>query len=322
MVKVKMIENPPITKKTRSNGAEEPSTSGTVEATKTDWKNTTFNWDDMFRQIDDEIIENGTIESGNAVRALVRYLVIPSSPFNIKVMHDKLSSLEKRVEQKESEIELKNAEISDLKKKVDSLQKDGGTTKNSLKKQVDNLAIDNYKTKITLANLPLSKSGEDGTETVEETTMIVTEVLKAAGLSLDSTREFRRMYPKLNKTKASNSDEASPKSDSKSDLKIDPNPKSKPKDPKIFIDFLNMAELKKFTSKLKEIRTQEKYQAMYLDNVCPAFLMPDFLKANAKGYQLRKDEGLVTRTFITTEGIVLKTKKKGTNDPFKKVQWK
>ena len=54
--------------------------------------------------IDNEITENGSIESGNAVWVFVRYLLIPSSPFNFKVMMEKIAALEEKVGQKELEL--------------------------------------------------------------------------------------------------------------------------------------------------------------------------------------------------------------------------
>ena len=112
MVKVKMSENQTKTK-TRSDSEE--SFTQTDQNSYSDWKNQTFNWDEMFNQIDNEISENGSIESGNAVRILVRYLLIPSSPFNLKVMMEKIATLKEKVGQKELEINQKDNEISELK---------------------------------------------------------------------------------------------------------------------------------------------------------------------------------------------------------------
>ena len=72
-----------------------------------------------------------------------------------------------------------------------------------------------------------------------------------------------------------------------------------------------MTELRKFTHKLKEIRSQEKFQNLVLDNVCPGFFLKDYLLANKKGYSLRKNEKLITRTWITKGGVILKAKRPG-----------
>ena len=145
MVKVKMSENQ--TKAKTRSGSEESSTQADQNSFK-DWKNQTFNSDEMFNQIDNEITENGTIESGNAVRVLVRYLLIHSSPFNLKVMMEKIAALEEKVGQKELEINQKNIEISELKEKVvDISQKSSENTEISdLKEKVAPLQSQGSKT--------------------------------------------------------------------------------------------------------------------------------------------------------------------------------
>ena len=72
----------------------------------------------MFNQLDNEITESGSMDSTNAVRILVRYLLIPYSPYNLKVMKEYISALEERIDQKELEISKKNTGISELKEKV------------------------------------------------------------------------------------------------------------------------------------------------------------------------------------------------------------
>ena len=72
-----------------------------------------------------------------------------------------------------------------------------------------------------------------------------------------------------------------------------------------------MIELRKFMQKSKEIRAQEKFKNLVLDNVCPGFLLKDYLLANKKGYSLRKDKKLITRTWITKDGVILKAKSQG-----------
>ena len=364
MVKVKMSENQTKTKK---RGASEESSTQTDENSDYDWKNQTFNFDEMFNQIDTEITENGSIESTNAIRVLVRYLLIPSSPFNLKVMMEKIAALEEKVGQKELEINQKDNEISELKKKVEdisqkstehteisvlkekveALQSQGSKTKKELKKQAEDLSIEKYKTRITLANVPLSNPNlKDNTETKNETTKTVKEILEITGLSMSSIKDYKRWYPKSNKesktdkvndkeeetisTASSSSPSSSaptststPTSASTSTSASSPpsSPNPKPKDPKIFIDFLNMTEMRKFTSKLRDLRSQEKYNAIFLDNVCPPHMINQFLQAKEFGHKLWKNEQKFTRTFITNKGIVLKARKEK-NEPFKKIEWK
>ena len=89
-----------------------------------DWKlNVSFNWKEMFDAIDSEIIENGTLESGNAVIALFRFLLIPDSPFNINSMNNRLTALEEIVEKKDSEIEKQKKESQDFKTRTKRLTK-------------------------------------------------------------------------------------------------------------------------------------------------------------------------------------------------------
>ena len=81
-----------------------------------------------------------------------------------------------------------------------------------------------------------------------------------------------------------------------------------------------MIELRKFMQKLKEIRAQEKFTNLVIDNVCPGFLLKDYLLANKKGFSLRKEKKLITRTWITKGGVILKSKKPG-NGPWEKVNF-
>ena len=60
MVKVKMSDNQT---KTKTKSSSEESSTQTDQNSDYDWKNQTFNWDEMFNQIDKEISENGSIES-------------------------------------------------------------------------------------------------------------------------------------------------------------------------------------------------------------------------------------------------------------------
>ena len=59
---------------------------------------------------------------------------------------------------------------------------------------------------------------------------------------------------------------------------------------------------------------------MSLDNDCPKYLLESFLKAKEKGFKLRKEENLLTRTFITKNGIVLKVRK-SRDEPYKKIDF-
>ena len=79
--------------------------------------------------------------------------------------------------------------------------------------------------------------------------------------------------------------------------------------------------MRKFTSKLRDLRAQEKYSAIFLDNVCPPHMINQFLQAKEFGHKLWINEQKFTRTFITNKGIVLKARK-GKDEPFKKIEWK
>ena len=278
----------------------------------------------MFDAIDSEIIENGTLESGNAVRALVRFLLIPDSPFNINSMNNRLKALEEIVEKKDSEIEK-------LKKRITGLQNQNQKTNKDIKKQNETVTIDKFKTRVTLANIPLSNP-KGNAETIEETKKTVTELLKATGQSNGAVKEFKRLYPKVKtipKDVGSGSGSGSgpgsgsgsgsgSTSSSPTESPVADNPKRK--EPKILLDFQNMIELRIFTSKLRELKKLEKYKSMSLDNDCPKYLLESFFKAKERGFKLRKEENLLTRTFITKNGIVLKVRK-SRDEPYKKVDF-
>ena len=120
LVKVQMIENPPKPRKTRaSEESQDP-----AGDSHSDWKlGNDLDWHEMFNQIDSKISETGAIDPSTAIRTLVRYLLIPSSPFNLNTIKEKISSLEERLDKRESEIANKDSEILDLKNKVVVLQK-------------------------------------------------------------------------------------------------------------------------------------------------------------------------------------------------------
>ena len=138
MVKIKMVENPSKVKNTRSNVTTSDSTShSSTQEDFSGWKsNVSFNWDEMFDSIDAEVSENGNVEAANALRAMVRFFLVPSSPYSIKNLSDKISALEKKVDEKEVEIE-------SLKKKLKGIQSENQKNKKELKKQTEKLSIDN-----------------------------------------------------------------------------------------------------------------------------------------------------------------------------------
>ena len=65
---------------------------------------------------------------------------------------------------------------------------------------MEDISIEKYKTTITLANVPLSNPNlKDNTETKNETTKTVKEILEITGLSMSSIKDYKRWYPKNNK---------------------------------------------------------------------------------------------------------------------------
>ena len=264
MVKIKMVENPSKVKNTRSNVTTSDSTShSSTQEDFSGWKsNVSFNWDEMFDSIDAEVSENGNVEAANALRAMVRFFLVPSSPYSIKNSSDKISALEKKVDEEEVELET-------LKKKLKGIQSENQKNKEKLKKQTEKLSIDKYKTRVTLSNISLTKgNSKDSFEPVEETTKTVSELLKLAGQSLGSVKEYKRLYPKPKKD--TNGDESS-STNSSSTTTSTSTSDFKQRDPKILLDFQSMSELKKFTSKLREIKNQEKFGSLSLSNDCPNF---------------------------------------------------
>ena len=277
MVKVKMAENLPNPKTTRAQAA---SSSEVTEHKSGSITQSEEAISEMLATIKTEIKETGQMDSAPAIRVMFLHLFSPNSPVNLQTMMMKITALEEKVEQKE-------IKIKELSSKIKEMENVRNKSKNDMKKQIESLSFESHKTKVTLANIPLSLSNpNDTTESPENTTKAVEEILKLSGQSINSVKEFNRIYPKETKPK--------------------------PKDPKIFLDFMNVRELRKFTQKIKEIRAQEKYQTLVLDNVCPPHLLQDYLKANEKGFLLRTSQILVTRTFIKANGIVLKAKKPGT----------
>ena len=257
-----------------------------------------IDFDGMVRIINQDVHETGTMNRDQATVCTYQHLFYLSSPFNLRAMMSKITALEEKVEQKD-------LVITELNVKIQELENSGKKNKQDIKDQVNSLSIESCKTQITLANIPLSLSNpSDTTENIDETTKVVDEILSLTGQSVNSVKEFKRLHPK----------------DTQNPDITSPNHKTKQKDPKIFIDFQNMIELRKFMQKLKEIRAQEKFTNLVIDNVCPGFLLKDYLLANKKGFNLRKEKKLITRTWITKGGIILKSKKPG-NGPWEKVKF-
>ena len=257
-----------------------------------------IDFDGMVRIINQDVHETGTMNRDQATVCTYQHLFYLSSPFNLRAMMSKITALEEKVEQNE-------LKIAELKVKIQELENCGKKNKDDIKDQVNSLSIESCKTQITLANIPLSLSNpSDTTENIDETTKVVDEILSLTGQSVNSVKEFKRLHPK----------------DTQNPDITSPNHKTKQKDPKIFIDFQNMIELRKFMQKLKEIRAQEKFTNLVIDNVCPGFLLKDYLLANKKGFNLRKEKKLITRTLITKGGVILKSKKPG-NGPWEKVKF-
>ena len=270
---------------------------GAIDSSR-DTSGSELDFDGMVSKINQDIHDTGTMNGNQATLATYQHLFYPSSPFNLRAMMSKITALEEKVEQNE-------LKIAELKVKIQELENCGKKNKDDIKDQVNSLSIESCKTQITLANIPLSLSNpSDTTENVDETSKVVDEILSLTGQSVNSVKEFKRLHPK----------------DTQNPDITSPNHKTKQKDPKIFIDFQNMIELRKFMQKLKEIRAQEKFTNLVIDNVCPGFLLKDYLLANKKGFILRKEKKLITRTWITKDGVVLKSKKPG-NGPWEKVKF-
>ena len=301
--------------KTRNGAVDDSGADGTGHS---DWKVWDFNWDAMFNDIDSEISKTSSLDVTNGVRAFTRYFISPNSPFNIKAIYDKLCSMEKRLDKKDEEIDKKDKEIIELKKKVQNLSNTGSKTKMDLKKQSQILEVEKCRTKITLANIPLTNPSNN-TETTEATEKTVADILKAVGLSPSSVKESRRMYPKQKKTPVPTV--AEPLSAPPTEASTSPaSAKPRLKEPKILFDFHSITELKKFTAKLKELTSMENYRLLSMENFCPEFLISDFLKAKEKDYHLRKAHKK-TKIFITTKGIILKVRDSA-NEPLKRVDYK
>ena len=107
---------------------------------------------------------------------------MPHSPFNLRTLFSKITALEEKIERKDLKITAldvkigeKDLEITNLRGKVVELQ----NQEDKNKKQVESLSIDSYKTKVTLANIPLTLSNpDDKTESPEDTTKALVELLK------------------------------------------------------------------------------------------------------------------------------------------------
>lgn len=165
----------------------------------------------------------------------------------------------------------------------------------TLEKKVVDLEIDRFKNRVSLKNIPLANP-EEKKETYLETKATIEEIFNITDQKLISVSDFFRFYPK-NTTKTRGKE--------KNEKKMDP---------KILLEFTSSHELKKFTSKLSEVRKNEKFKSIIMENDCPPSLMKEFSAANKEAYRLRKTKGFSTRTIITKQGIKLKVK--GKNDKF------
>ena len=163
----------------------------------------------------------------------------------------------------------------------------------SLEKKIVDLEVDQFKNRVTIKNIPLANPAEKR-ENYLETKATIEEIFNITDQNLSSVADFYRLYP-TNHTKTRGKTE-------------------KKMDPKILLEFCSTIELKKFTSKLSEVRQNEKYKAIIMENECPPSLLTEFNAANKEAYRLRKSKGFSTRTIISKQGIKLKVKAK--NDKF------
>ena len=165
----------------------------------------------------------------------------------------------------------------------------------SLEKKVVDLEIDRFKNRVTLKNIPLANP-EEKKETYLETKATIEEIFNLTDQNLSSVADFFRFYPK-NTTKTRGKE--------KNEKKMVP---------KILLEFISSHELKKFTSKLLEVRKNKKFKSIIMENDCPPSLLKDYNAANKEAYRLRTSKGFSTKTVITKQGIKLKVKAK--NDKF------
>ena len=161
----------------------------------------------------------------------------------------------------------------------------------SLEKKIVDLEIDRFKNRVTLKNIPLANPKEKK-ESYLETKATIEEIFNITDQKLSSVADFFRFYPK-NTTKTRGKEKNEEK-----------------KMEKILLEFVSSHELKKFTSKLFEVRKIEKFKSIIMENDCPPSLWKEFNAANKEAYRLRKSKGFSTRTIITKQGIKLKVKAK------------
>ena len=148
---------------------------------------------------------------------------------------------------------------------------------------------------------------KEATEKPEQTTKILEEILTISGQNLRSVKEVKRLYPK--------GPQKRPKVKTSA-------PTLQQKDPRIFVNFTSMEEVKKFISKFKEIRSMEKFRNLTCDNYCPPSLLKEYHLANQKAYFMRKEvKNLKTKTLITKNRVILKVKKNG-EESFTEVKWR
>ena len=258
--------------------------------------------DRILHKIKNDLEVNGSIEVYDSVAAIFLHLFSPISSLNLKKMQVDTSNL---VEENEKQKE----KIEELEKKIKDLEENQRSSpKIELEKQVQQLEVDNYKTKFLIGNIPVKATdSNETTEKPEQTTKILEEILTISGQNLSSVKEVKRLYPKGPQKRPNVKTSA---------------PTLQQKDPRIFVNFTSMEEVKKFTSKFKEIRNMEKFRNLTGDNYCPPSLLKEYHLANQKAYFMRKEvKNLKTKTLITKNRVILKVKKNG-EESFTEVKWR
>ena len=256
---------------------------------------------DFLHKIENDLEVSGSIDVYNSVAAIFLHLFSPLSSLNLKKMKDDISNLVEENEKQKKKIEELENKIKDLE------ENQSPTPKIELEKQVQQLEVDNYKTKFLIGNIPMEASdSNETTEKPEVTTKILEEILTISGQNLSSVKEVKRLYPKGPQKRPN--------------VKTPP-PTLQQKDPRIFVNFTSMEEVKKFTSKFKEIRNMEKFRNLTCDNYCPPSMLKEYHLANEKAYFMRKEENLKTKTLITKNRVILKVKMNG-EESFTEVKWR
>ena len=258
--------------------------------------------DNFLQKIENDLEVNGSIDLNDSVAAIFLHLFSPISNLNLKKIKVDVTNMEEIIEKQNKKIEV-------LEEKIKILEKNQRPSpKIELKQQVKQLEVDNYKTKFLIGNIPMK--GIDSIETTEKpevTTKIIEEILTQSGQTIGSVKEVKRLYPKR-----------PPK---QSEVKM-PSPNIQQKDPRIFVNFTSMEEVKKFISKFKKIRGVEKFSNLTFENYCPPSLLEEYHLANQKAYHMRKEvTNLKTKTVITKNRVILKVRKSG-EESFTEVKWR